>query len=170
MVKTRKHKTKIILLSILIIGLHIFFTANMFSMFFSMSGLITTGTERFIFINYFSSGVAQIFSLLIVPVTTIILLNVKEIDLEKRYLISRVLVGISMPVTLINAVLFNFFYWTFATFYWVELWVWGPFISFAIVYFVEFLLSLTVFLLLRLKKDKKKSIYTFFLHKGIYFF
>ncbi len=152
---TRKHKTKIRLLLILIIGIYIFFSATMFSMLFSMDSLITTVIERLIFINYFSSGVAQIFSLLIVPVTTIILLNVKEIELEKRYLISRILVAISLPVTLITAVLFNFFYWIFAIFYWIELWLWGPFISFAVVYFVEFLLSLAVFLLMRVKLEEK---------------
>ncbi len=154
MVDTRKHKTKIILLLILIIGIYMFFSANMFSVFFSIDSMITSVTERLIFINYFSSGVAQIFSLLIVPVTIIILLNVKEIELEKRYLISRILVAISIPVTLITAVLFNFLYWIFAIFYWIELLVWGLFISFAVVYIVEFLLSLAVFLLMRVKSEE----------------
>jgi len=131
-----------------------FFSANMFSVFFSIDSMITSVTERLIFINYFSSGVAQIFSLLIVPVTIIILLNVKEIELEKRYLISRILVAISIPVTLITAVLFNFLYWIFAIFYWIELLVWGLFISFAVVYIVEFLLSLAVFLLMRVKSEE----------------
>ena len=154
MVDTRKHKTKIILLLILIIGIYMFFSANMFSVFFSIDSMITSVTERLIFINYFSSGVAQIFSLLIVPVTIIILLNVKEIELEKRYLISRILVAISIPVTLITAVLFNFLYWIFAIFYWIELLVWGLFISFAVVYIVEFQLSLADFLIMMVKSEE----------------
>lgn len=155
MVDTRKHKNKIIILSIFIISIYIFFSVSMYALFFSINGFITTVTERLTFINYFSLGVAQIFSLLIVPVTTITLLNIKEIELEKRYLISRILVAISMPVILINLVLFNLLYWIYAIFFYIELLVWGPYISFAAVYLVEFLLSLAVFLLMKVKAEVK---------------
>jgi len=154
MANIRKHKNKIIILSLLIIGIYIFFSTSIFAAYFSINGSITTVTERLTFINYFSLGVAQIFSLLIVPVTTIILLNIKEIELEKRYLISRILVAISIPIILINLVLFNFLYWFYAIFFYIELLVWGPYIGFAAVYLVEFLLSLTIFLLMRVKSEE----------------
>ncbi|UCD02068.1 MAG: hypothetical protein JSV23_03335 [Promethearchaeota archaeon] len=155
MVNIRKNKTLISILSIFIIGIYIFFSASIYSTFFSIDTVITQVIDRLTIINYFSLGIAQIFSLLVIPTTTIILLNVKELKEEKRYLVSRILVAISMPVILINIILFNFYYWVFAIFYQIELLIWGPFIGFALFYLIEFLLSLMVFLLLRTKSEEK---------------
>ncbi len=112
--------------------------------------------ERLNYMNYFNSGVGQLFSLLIIPATTIVLLNIKEIELEKRFLLCRILVLISTLVILINLVLLNLVYYIWAISDWADATIiWGPFFGYFIIYFIEFLLSLVICVLLTMKLNEK---------------
>ncbi|GAG55395.1 unnamed protein product, partial [marine sediment metagenome] len=148
-------KKRIKILSIIIIGVYIYLSAGVFGAYIEGITFIPI-PERLIYMNYFSSGVAQLFSLLIVPGTTIILLNIKEIDLEKSFLISRILVSISLLVILINLVFLNFAYCVWAIYYGTDIRVWGPFFGYTLFYFLIFLLSLTVLILMRVKLETKE--------------
>lgn len=154
MVDIRKRKTKIIIFSIIIICIYIYLSAGVFGAYLPLDVMVMSIAERLTYMNYFSSGVAQLFSLLIVPGTTIILLNIKEIEFEKSFLLSRILLSISLLVILINLVLLNILYYVWAISYNTDVLVWGPFFGYALLYFIEFLLSLGIFLLLRVKSEE----------------
>ena len=155
MADMRKRKRTINVVSIIIIGIYIYLSAGVFGAYLPLDIMFMSNAERLTYMNYFSSGVAQLFSLLIVPGTTIILLNIKEIELEKSFLISRILVSISLLVTLINLVLLNFLYYIWAISYHADTLVWGPFLGYSLFYLIEFLLSLAVFLLIGVKSEEK---------------
>ncbi len=156
MTGVKKRKTLINVLSIFIILIYIYLSAGVFGAYLTEPEILGMSTiERLNYMNYFSSGVGQLFSLLIIPVTTIVLLNIKEIELEKRFLLCRILVLISTLVILINLVLLNLVYYIWVISEWSDVLIWGPFFGYSIVYFVEFLLSLVICVLLTIKLNEK---------------
>ena len=157
MMGMKKRKTRINVLCIFIILIYIYLSAGVFGAYLTEPEILGMSTiERLNYMNYFSSGVGQLFSLLIIPVTTIVLLNIKEIELEKRFLLCRILVLISTLVILINLVLLNFVYYIWAISEWWDARIWGPFVGYSIIYLIEFLLSLVICLLLTNKLNEKK--------------
>jgi len=156
MTRLKKRKTLINVFSILIILIYIYLSAGVFGAYLTEPEIVGMSTiERLNYMNYFSSGVGQLFSLLIIPVTTIVLLNIKEIELEKRFLLCRILVLISTVVILINLVLLNLVYSIWAISEWADATIiWGPFIGYFIIYFIEFLLSLVICVLLTIKLNE----------------
>lgn len=156
MTGVKKRKTLINVLSIFIILIYIYLSAGVFGAYLTEAEILGMSTiERLNYMNYFSSGVGQLFSLLIIPVTTIVLLNIKEIELEKRFLLCRILVLISTLVILINLVLLNLVYYIWVISEWADVLIWGPFFGYSIAYFVEFLLSLVICVLLTIKLNEK---------------
>lgn len=146
----RKHKKIITILSIIIVAIYIFYYYTITGIYLQLDE-----SERLTFINFFYPGIAQFFSLLIVPILTIILLNVKELELEKRYLLSRILVAISLAVILINLIIFYVLNWIWILFLNLSIAIWPYNLAFALMYLVEFVFSFAVFLLLRLKSELK---------------
>jgi len=152
----KKRKTRINVLCIFIILVYIYLSAGVFGAYLTNPDIQSMSIiERLNYMNYFNSGVGQLFSLLITPGATIILLNIKEIELEKRFLICRILVSISTLVILINLVLLNFVYYIWAISEWWDARIWGPFVGYSIIYLIEFLLSLSVSFLLKMKLNEK---------------
>ncbi len=157
MTRLKKRKKTINVLCIIIILIYIYLSAGVFGVYLTEPVILGMSTiERLNYMNYFSSGVGQLFSLLIIPATTIVLLNIKEIELEKRFLLCRILVLISTIVILINLVLLNLVYYIWAISEWVDTTIiWGPFLGYFIIYFIEFLLSLVICVLLTMKLNEK---------------
>jgi len=152
----KKRKTRINVLCIFIILVYIYLSAGVFGAYLTNPDIQSMSIiERLNYMNYFNSGVGQLFSLLITPGATIILLNIKEIELKKRFLICRILVSISTLVILINLVLLNFVYYIWAISEWWDARIWGPFVGYSIIYLIEFLLSLSVSFLLKMKLNEK---------------
>jgi len=156
MMGMKKRKTLINILSIFIILVYIYLSAGVSGAYLTNPDVQSMSIiERLNYMNYFSSGVGQLFSLLITPGATIILLNIKEIELKKRFLICRILVSISTLVILINLVLLNFVYYIWAISEWWDVRIWGPFVGYSIIYLIEFLLSLSVSFLLKMRLNEK---------------
>ena len=157
MTRLKKRKKTINVLCIIIILIYIYLSAGVFGAYLTEPVILGMSTiERLNYMNYFSSGVSQLFSLLIIPAATIVLLNIKEIELEKRFLLCRILVLISTIVILINLVLLNLVYYIWAISEWVDTTIiWGPFLGYFIIYFIEFLLSLVICVLLTMKLNEK---------------
>lgn len=157
MMGMKKRKTRINVLCIFMILIYIYLSAGVFGAYLTNPDVQSMSIiERLNYMNYFSSGAGQLFSLLIAPGATVILLNIKEIELKKRFLICRILVSISTLVILINLVLLNFMYYIWAISEWWDARIWGPFVGYSIIYLIEFLLSLVICLLLTKKLNEKK--------------
>jgi len=150
----RKRKIPVIILSIIIIIIYTFLSAGVFAV------ILTTGDPVGPFLllyieglNYFGFGISQFLSLLIIPGTIIILLSLKKVELEKSFLISRILISISTIIVLLNLFLLNLVYALWLTTEGFSVEITGTFSALTLAYFLEFILTFMVCLLMTIKID-----------------
>ena len=151
----RKFKTFITILVILILILYISATTGLIIALLTTSStaqlVLVQLSEYFKYIGFqFNTSLA----LLVIPASILLILNNKIIDIDKRYMICQILSFISFLIIMLSLIIPFLVY-----LFWLEdqpgvdIQVWGTIIPIFIIYPIEMILIIIVFILLIIKRE-----------------
>lgn len=151
----KKFKIPVSILLIFILLLYVGATMGTF-----ISLLISSSTVQLVLyhlfqsFNYIGFGFNETIALLIIPASILLIINVKKIDIDKGFVICRILSFISFLITLFSL---------FIPFLTYLIWlagqsgvtgeIWGTIIPIFAIFLIELLLNLIVLLFLIIKHD-----------------
>jgi len=104
--------------------------------------------------NYIGFGFNESTAFLIIPATILLVINIKRLDLDKRFIVSQILSFASFLIILLSLFIPFLLYLTWlADQPGVTMEIWGTVIPIFVMFLIELVLNLIVFVLLTIKRN-----------------